>query len=74
MAKNSAEHEIKRFQSEVDEIREAPEPLGLRVTTWVTAGVMISCIAFAAVARVDRVVTSDRGNIVPAQGTVIFQA
>lgn len=65
--------EIRRFQSETDEIREAPEPMGLRVTTWVTASIMIICVAFAAIARVDRVVTSDRGKIVPAQGTILFQ-
>jgi len=74
MTKSQGDLEIKRFQSETDEIREAPEPMALRATTWVTAGVMIICVAFAAVARVDRVVTSDRGKIVPAQGTVLFQA
>ena len=74
MTKTSADLEIRRFQSETDEIREAPEPIALRATTWVTAGIMVICIAFAAVARVDRVVTSDRGKIVPAQGTVLFQA
>lgn len=74
MTKHSAELEIRRFQSEIAEVREAPEPMTLRVTTWVTAGVILVCIAFAAVARVDRVVTSDRGKIVPAQGTILFQA
>lgn len=71
---SSNEFLIKRFQSEIDDIREAPEPVGLRATTWVTAGVLVLCVAFSAVARVDRVVTSDRGKIVPAQGAVLFQA
>lgn len=74
MTKHSAELEIRRFQSETAEVREAPEPIILRVTTWVTASVILVCIAFAAVARVDRVVTSERGKIVPAQGTILFQA
>lgn len=74
MADRSSEIEIRRFESETDEIREAPEPVALRLTTWVAAGMLATCIAFAAVARVDRVVTSDRGKIVPAQGAVLFQA
>lgn len=74
MTKPSTELEIRRFQSETDDVREAPEPVTLRVTTWVTASIILVCIAFTAVARVDRVVTSDRGKIVPAQGTILFQA
>src|SRR3954452_13378275 len=74
MSKQSADLEIRRFQSEVEEIRQAPEPLVLRLTTVVTAALVVICIGFAAVARVDRVITSDRGKIVPAQGTILFQA
>lgn len=74
MARTSTELEVRRFQSEIDEIREAPEPILLRVTTWVAAAMMIICVVFAAIARVDRVVTSDRGKIVPAQGAILFQA
>ena len=74
MAKHSADREIGRFQSETDDIRQAPEPLALRMTTIVTAALVVICIGFAAVARVDRVITSDRGKIVPAQGLILFQA
>lgn len=74
MAKSTKEIEVRRFQSETDEIREAPEPIVLRVTTWITACVLTICIVFAAVARVDRVVTSNRGKIVPDQNAVLFQA
>lgn len=74
MTKSAAELTIRRFQSETDEIREAPEPFALRVTVWFSAAVLMICVAFAAVARVDRVVSSDRGKIVPAQGTILFQA
>ncbi|MCJ2133990.1 HlyD family type I secretion periplasmic adaptor subunit [Methylobacterium sp. J-026] len=74
MTKDRTSQEIERFQSEIDEIRKAPEPLALRVTTFCAAAAVAITIAFAAVARVDRVVTSDRGKIVPAQGAVLFQA
>lgn len=74
MAKQSSALVIRQFQSETADIREAPEPVSLRITTWVLATTLMVCIAFAAVARVDRVVTSDRGKIVPAHGTILFQA
>jgi HlyD family secretion protein len=74
MAKQSLETTLLRFQSETDDIRQAPEPRVLRVTTFVTAALVMISIGFAAIARVDRVVTSDRGRIVPVQGTVLFQA
>lgn len=73
VSKNSIDRDIARLQSETDEVRQAPEPLSLRITTMVTATMVLMVIGFAAVARVDRVVTSG-GKIVPAQGTVLFQA
>ncbi|MFE1600586.1 HlyD family type I secretion periplasmic adaptor subunit [Methylobacterium sp. ID0610] len=74
MTKQSVETTLLRFQSETDDIREAPEPRVLRATTFAVAALVMISIGFAAVARVDRVVMSDRGKIVPAQGTVLFQA
>lgn len=74
MRKQSVDVEITRFGSEADDIRHAPEPLGLRLTTFTLATFLLGSIAFAAVANVDRVVTSDRGKIVPAEGTTLFQA
>ncbi|MCJ2043480.1 HlyD family type I secretion periplasmic adaptor subunit [Methylobacterium sp. J-078] len=74
MAKQSTDAMLRRFQSETAEIREAPEPVALRATTFVLALLVTISIGFAAIARVDRVVTSDRGKIVPAQGTVLFQS
>lgn len=66
--------EILRFATETGDIREAPEPIGLRITTLVLAGLIVVGLALSAVARVDRVVTSERGRIVPSQGTLLFQA
>lgn len=74
MAHQSVETTLRRFQSETADIREAPEPSVLRATTFAMTALILISIGFAAVARVDRVVTSDRGKIVAAQGTVLFQA
>lgn len=74
MSVRSTDIEIARFQSETNEIRQAPEPLSLRITTIVLASLVVICLGFTAVARVDRVVTSERGKIVPADGTTLFQA
>ncbi|SFU46658.1 HlyD family secretion protein [Methylobacterium sp. 174MFSha1.1] len=74
MPKSSLETTLRRFQSETDDIRHAPEPRVLRATTFVMAALVMISIGFAAIARVDRVVTSERGKIVPAQGTILFQA
>ncbi|NGM36169.1 HlyD family type I secretion periplasmic adaptor subunit [Methylobacterium sp. DB0501] len=74
MKKESLDTTLLRFQSESDDIRHAPEPRVLRATTFITAAVLMVSIGFAAIARVDRVVTSERGKIVPTQGTVLFQA
>lgn len=74
MADPSVETTLRRFQSETADIREAPEPNVLRATTFAMTALILISIGFAAVARVDRVVTSDRGKIVAAQGTVLFQA
>ncbi|MGF3027598.1 HlyD family type I secretion periplasmic adaptor subunit [Methylobacterium aquaticum] len=74
MTDQSVETTLRRFQSETADIREAPEPRVLRATTFAMAALVMTSIGFSAIARVDRVVTSDRGKIVPAQGTVLFQA
>lgn len=74
MADQSVETTLRRFQSETADIREAPEPSVLRATTFAMTALILISIGFAAVARVDRVVTSERGKIVAAQGTVLFQA
>lgn len=74
MARNDIDAQILQFESETGEIRQAPEPIGLRVTTLVLAAFLTAGVALSAVARVDRVVTSERGRIVPSQGPILFQA
>ncbi|GEP01795.1 HlyD family type I secretion periplasmic adaptor subunit [Methylobacterium haplocladii] len=74
MAGKDTDAQLLRFESETAEIREAPEPIGLRITTLVMAAFLTVGIVISAVARVDRVVTSERGRIIPSQGTILFQA
>lgn len=74
MPKESPDNEISRLQSEIDDIRFAPEPISIRITVTLLATFILVCIGFAAVARVDRVITSQQGRIVPANGTILFQA
>lgn len=75
MSLDTASSAILQFRSEADEIRYAPEPLALRAATLVLSIFLVACLALSAVARVDRVITSERGKIVPpANGTTLFQA
>ena len=70
----SAELTVRRFQSEVDEIREAPEPIAARMTVFVLAGFVLSLVAIMVFTRIDRVITSVSGKIVPLQAVQVYQA
>lgn len=74
MKSNEIDTQILDFTSETEEIRNRPRPLFLSITTIATSSLIIILLGFAAIARVDRVVTSDRGKIVPVQGAILFQA
>lgn len=74
MKHSDVDAQILQFESETGGIRQAPEPIGLRVTTLILAAFLTTCVGLSAVARVDRVVTSDRGRIIPSQGPILFQA
>lgn len=65
---------LRQFRSESDEIREAPEPRAARLTILSLTALLACCAGLAAIAEVDRVVTSERGKIVSTQATQIFQA
>jgi hemolysin D len=65
---------IRQFHSETDAIREAPEPLALRLTVFVLAAMFVCAIAIMTLTRVDRVVASLSGKIVPTQQVNVFQA
>ncbi len=65
---------IRQFQSEAAEIRYAPEPLRARLTLLTLAGFFVSLIALSSVFSIDRVVTSDSGEVVTLQPVVVLQA
>ena len=65
---------VRQFQSETDAIREAPEPRWARITVFVLTGLLVSLIAIMVLTRMDRVITSQAGKIVPTQQVNVFQA
>jgi HlyD family secretion protein len=71
---SSSDLAVRQFQSEADAIREAPEPLAARLTVFVLAGFLASMVAIMVFTKVDRVITSVGGKIVPTQGVQVFQS
>jgi membrane fusion protein, hemolysin D len=65
---------VRQFQSEIDAIRHAEEPLSVRATVLVFGA---ACLAFAVIltiARVDRVISSTGGKIVSVDAPLVLQA
>src|SRR5690348_16095965 len=54
---------LRIFWSEVDEVREDPEPGQLRFTLYVLAGLFVALLAVSAFMQINRVVTSSAGQI-----------
>ncbi len=65
---------IRVFQSEADEIRNAPEPIRARITLFVLAGLFLSLVGLSTVFDIDRMVTSEYGEVVTTDPTVVLQA
>lgn len=65
---------VRQFQSETDAIREAAEPLIARATLFVLSAFLVSIVAILCLTRVDRVISSVTGNIVPAGQVNVLQA
>src|SRR5688500_18801282 len=65
---------VRQFQSETDAIREAAEPLVARATLFVLLAFVISIGAILCLTRVDRVITSANGSIVPVGHVNVLQA
>lgn len=65
---------LRQFQSETDAIREAPIPQGPRIAIKLMGGMLVSAVALACIVPVDRVVTSESGQIVPTEAVDVFQA
>ena len=65
---------IRIFQSEVDEVREDPEPAQLRLTLYALAGLFVALLAISVFMQMNRVVTSSAGQIVTTEPTIVLQA
>jgi HlyD family secretion protein len=65
---------VRQFQSETDAIREAAEPLAARATLFVLSAFLVAILVVLCVTRLDRVITSMSGNIVPAGQVNVLQA
>ena len=74
MSPNSALATVRQFQSETDAIREEAEPLAARATLFVLLTFIIVIIAILVLTRIDRVVSSIGGRIVPVGQISVLQA
>src|SRR6266702_6985761 len=66
--------DVRRFQSEVSYLREAPDPVSARFTIHIIGATFLLLACIALFAQIDRVVTSSAGKIVTARGPIVFQA
>jgi hemolysin D len=65
---------VRQFQSETDAIREAMEPVAARFTVYALTGFLVVCVALMFLTRLDRIVTSQAGKVVPLDSVNVFQA
>jgi hemolysin D len=65
---------VRQFQSETDAIREAAEPLVARGTLYVLTAFLLCIVAIMALMRLDRVISSVGGKIVPVDQISVLQA
>ena len=65
---------VRQFQSETDAIREADEPLVARATLFVLSAFLVCSLAVMCLTRLDRVISSVGGKIVPVDQINVLQA
>src|SRR5579862_2487570 len=65
---------VRRFQSETEAIREVPEPFGARLAIVTLSSALLIGLLFTFVTKLDRVVSSQGGKIVPVGQINVFQA
>lgn len=65
---------VRQFQSETDAIRELPEPFAVRMTILCLAGFLVAALLLSVLTKLDRVVSSQGGKIVPVGQVNVFQA
>ena len=65
---------VRQFQSEIDAIRHADEPLSVRATMFAFAAAVVVGALILTFARVDRVISSTAGKIVSVDAPIMLQA
>lgn len=65
---------VRQFQSETDAIREAKDPLATRITIFVLAAFLVAIVALLVLTKLDRIVSSQGGKIVPVGQVSVLQA
>ncbi|MGJ4952575.1 HlyD family type I secretion periplasmic adaptor subunit [Bradyrhizobium sp. HKCCYLS20291] len=65
---------VRQFQSETAAIREAPEPIAARATLYVLVAFVVSLVVVMCLTRLDRVISSVGGKIVPLDSISVLQA
>ncbi|GIQ73813.1 hemolysin D [Bradyrhizobium sp. USDA 3240] len=65
---------VRQFQSETDAIREAAEPQLARATLFVLSAFLVSIVAIMCLMRLDRVIMSVGGRMVPVDQINVLQA
>ena len=65
---------VRIFRSEVDEVREDPEPAQLRLTLYVLAGLFLASLGVSIFMHINRVVTSSAGQVVTTEPAIVLQA
>ena len=74
MANEAAPAAVRQFQSEIDAIRHADEPLSVRATVLVFAAAVFVGAVILTLARVDRDISSTGGKIVSVDAPLVLQA
>jgi hemolysin D len=65
---------VRQFQSEIDAIRHAGEPISVRATMFVFVAAVVVGALILTFARVDRVISSTAGKIVSVDAPLVLQA
>ena len=74
MSLDQALSTVRQFQSETEAIRQVKEPLRTRITLYVLVGFVLSGLFLICVTKLDRVVQSQGGKIVPLGQIAVYQA
>ena len=74
MSRDAALGTVRQFQSETEAIREAGEPLLVRATLWTLTAFLVAMVALMCLTRLDRVIASVGGKIVPLDQINVLQA